>query len=299
MGIGHSTPPAGNSPCGCRGGQGPGTTATQTVGGCGCGAPGSGGAANAAALGQSMLRLAGGFMWMPWRMMQVGLEVVARGAEEARQLSQPGQAGPRPDVPRQPAPGPWPTTPYGPPPGVPAPPPPVAPAAIPQPTPVAIPQPTPVAIPQPAPVPQAQQITPVSTPTGASVQPDVVTQTTPMEDKKMSCCDQDLSGCDLKIVQYTIVSIDPFISDDERILDGPAAIAISDDLDEGDLKARVLSNYYEKHKNCEHSRDEKSQYLRVCYHVECRFDSSCDDYEKSQAKSLQDINATLEKILKK
>lgn len=210
-------------------------------------------------------------MLMPWRMMQLSLDLMARGAEGARQLASPIEhptalppvAWPAPQSP------PW----------------------------LPVPPPTPALWQTAAPPPPRNYVEPVKVPAGVPINPDAKTVTTPMEDKKMSCCDQDLSGCDLKIVQYTIVSIDPFISDDKRVLEGPKAIAISDDLDEGDFKARVLGDYHHHHKECEHSKSEKRQYLRVCYHVECRFDSSCDDYEKSQAQSLERIGNILQEKL--
>jgi hypothetical protein len=105
----------------------------------------------------------------------------------------------------------------------------------------------------------------------------------------MSCCDQDLSGCDLKIVQYSIVSVDPYLKDSRRILVGPETIATSDDMSESDFTAFVLSNYMSDHRIPPRER----QYIRVCFTVQCRLTMPCTDYDKDQVKALHEINWTL------
>lgn len=105
----------------------------------------------------------------------------------------------------------------------------------------------------------------------------------------MSCCDQDLSGCDLKIVQYSIVSVDPYLKDSRRILVGPETIATSDDMTESDFTAFVLSNYMSDHRIPPRER----QYIRVCFTVQCRLTMPCTDYDKDQVKALHEINWTL------
>lgn len=119
-----------------------------------------------------------------------------------------------------------------------------------------------------------------------------------------SCCDNDLSGCDLKVIQYTIVTADPDpdIDDTDRILAGPEVIATSDDLDDSSFTAWVIARYLqgngkgngkggEKEKHLEHKA---KQYLRVCYQVMCRLDVPCVNYQSQQAHQLSRIARVLE-----
>jgi hypothetical protein len=112
------------------------------------------------------------------------------------------------------------------------------------------------------------------------------------EDKKMSCnCDQSLSGCELKIVQYSIVSVSPYIQDAERIIIDMKTIATSDDMTGEDFTALVIA----KNMRDEPRKfaDYNMQYIRVCYFVLCRLSVPCADYERQQAEALRDINRTL------
>lgn len=110
-------------------------------------------------------------------------------------------------------------------------------------------------------------------------------------------CDRDLSGSDLKVVQYTIVSVDPYINDARRIVYGPATIATSDDMTETDFTAWVIALYCQGHgpkgEERHHLTPEEKQYLRVCYCVDCRLTVPEADYDKQQVDALRDINRTL------
>lgn len=113
--------------------------------------------------------------------------------------------------------------------------------------------------------------------------------TTSKEDRKMSCnCDQDLSGCELKVVQYTIVCVDPYISDSRRILSGPNTIATSDDMTDADFTAYVIALFLQEDPPPDVPHCDK-QYLRVCYCVQCRLTMPCPDYEKQQVDALRQI----------
>ena len=108
----------------------------------------------------------------------------------------------------------------------------------------------------------------------------------------MSCCDQDLSGCELKVVQYTIVSADPYIEDWRRVLTPqPLTIATTDDLTDADFTAWVIAKYIQEHPD--KLRGHEKQYLRVCYQVMCRLAMPCADFEKEQVEALRAINRTL------
>jgi hypothetical protein len=112
------------------------------------------------------------------------------------------------------------------------------------------------------------------------------------EDKDMSCnCDQSLSGCELKIVQYSIVSVSPYIQDAERIIIPMNTIATSDDMTGEDFTALVIARNMRD--DPDRFRRYDMQYIRVCYFVLCRLSMPCADYERQQAEALRDINRTL------
>jgi hypothetical protein len=115
------------------------------------------------------------------------------------------------------------------------------------------------------------------------------------EEKDMSC-DKDLSGKDLKIVEYSIITVNPDIqNDDERILQGTKTIATSDDMNDTDFTAWVIALFIQRHPD--RVRHQDKQYLRVCYSVQCRLTMPEVNYQKKQADALDRINATLERKL--
>lgn len=113
------------------------------------------------------------------------------------------------------------------------------------------------------------------------------------EDPMSTCCnDKDVSGCELKIIQYTIVDADPNpgMKDSERIIEGPKVIATSDDLTDSSFTAWVIALYMENHR----VPPEKTQFLRVCYTVTCRIELPCVNYEQQQAVQLSNLVKTLQ-----
>lgn len=121
-----------------------------------------------------------------------------------------------------------------------------------------------------------------------------VAETLNRKEKDMSC-DQDLSGTDLKVVQYTIVSVNPYTEDGERIIAGPDTVATSDDMNPTDFTAWVIALYIQRYPERIPHRDK--QYLRVCYCVQCRLTVPDADYDKQQVDALRDINRTLQRKL--
>ncbi len=101
-------------------------------------------------------------------------------------------------------------------------------------------------------------------------------------------CDQDLSGCELKVVQYTIVSVDPYMQDCDRILAGPMTIATADDMSDADFTAYVIALYLQEDPPPKIPHCDK-QYLRICFCVQCRLTMPCPDYEKQQVDALRQI----------
>jgi len=108
-------------------------------------------------------------------------------------------------------------------------------------------------------------------------------------------CDNDLSGCELKVVQYTIVTVnpDPEIKDQKRMLSGPKVVTTSDDLTAADFTAWVIARFLRKPRRRPKIYYE-SQYLRVCYNVLCRLEMPCVNYQSQQASQLSRIARVLE-----
>jgi hypothetical protein len=119
-------------------------------------------------------------------------------------------------------------------------------------------------------------------------------ETTNREEKVMSC-DKDLSGTDLKIIEYTIVSVDPNIEDDNlRILQPMTTVATTEDLNENGFIAWVIAIYFQQPEHRRLGEGENwKQYLRVCYCVQCRMPIPTVDCCQEQANALRDINRTL------
>jgi hypothetical protein len=123
------------------------------------------------------------------------------------------------------------------------------------------------------------------------------------EDKEMTCCcDQSLGGCELKIVWYTIVTVDPEFDDDDRRNDGGRidagrivipgqTISTSSDMTPADFTAYVIAS--QRGENRARLDRYDPEYLRVCFKVLCRYPLPCVDYEKEQAQALRAINRTL------
>jgi hypothetical protein len=114
------------------------------------------------------------------------------------------------------------------------------------------------------------------------------------EEKEMS--DKNLSGTDLKIVEYSIVSVSPDIEDDnERILQGLRTVATSEDMNESDFSAWMIARFMDKHGDRLGHKDK--QYIRVCYSVQCRLSMPEVNYQKKQADALTKISKTLKQRL--
>ena len=129
-------------------------------------------------------------------------------------------------------------------------------------------------------------------------------ETTNREEKDMAC-DQDLSGTDLKIIEYTIVSVDPDIENDwERVLQPTTTVATTQDMTENGFTAWVIALFFQRPSEDRRRAEERlgvedenwKQYLRVCYCVQCRMPIPYPDCCQEQANALRDINRTLRRI---
>lgn len=100
--------------------------------------------------------------------------------------------------------------------------------------------------------------------------------------------DTDLSGDDLKVVEYTIVTVQSDLKDEQRVLtSSPLLIAVSDDMRPEDFATWVVSKWLQEENHpIEH---DKKRYLRVCYRVMCRLKVS----EEKEVDVLRDIQRTL------
>lgn len=113
-----------------------------------------------------------------------------------------------------------------------------------------------------------------------------------------SCgCSNDLSGCDvLKVVQYAIVSVNPYIENWDRIIVPSITVAITDDMTESDFTTFAIAHterYYRERGEPNPLRGRVDEYIRICYSVFCRLNMPCANYEKQQAEMLAAINRTL------
>ena len=118
-------------------------------------------------------------------------------------------------------------------------------------------------------------------------------------------CDQDLSGTDLKIIEYTIVSVDPNIEDDDwRVLQPTKTVATTQDMTENGFTAWVIALFFQQPSEARDRAERRlgkddenwKQYLRVCYCVQCRMAIPETDCCQEQANALRDINRTLRRI---
>ena len=201
-------------------------------------------------------------MVLPFRMFGMGMQLITRSTQEVQRLGTGGLGG---VTSRTPLPPPRPQPP---------------------------PQSSP-AVSAPAYVPPPPG---VGSGSSASAVPNLA-DTTNREEKNMAC-DKDLSGTDLKIIDYTIVSVDPNIQDDaRRILQPTQTVATTEDMTENGFIAWVIAMYFQQPDHRRLGADENwKQYLRVCYCVQCRVAIPEVDCCQQQANALRDINRTLNRL---
>lgn len=170
-------------------------------------------------------------------------------------------------------------------------PPPASPPIPPAPTPPAAPF---AALPRPGAGHRSDDDVVIPKTAGDVVGPSLVTHHQEDSDMSSCGCDNDLSGCELKVIQYTIVTADPNpdINDSDRILSGPDVVATSDDLSDSSFTAWVIAKYLQT-PGVKHPPHDSKQYLRVCYQVLCRVDMPCVNYQQQQAKQLANIAKVL------
>jgi hypothetical protein len=100
--------------------------------------------------------------------------------------------------------------------------------------------------------------------------------------------DTDLSGDDLKVVEYSIVTVQSNMDDDKRVVQKMKTIAVSDDMRPEDFATWVVAKFIQSKKGKDYPH-EKKKYLRVCYRVLCRMAFEKDD----EVDVLRDIQKTL------
>ncbi len=134
---------------------------------------------------------------------------------------------------------------------------------------------------QPAAGPPARSTEPI---TGAALG----ATTTVKGDRTM---DQDLSGDQVKVVQYTIVSVVPNINDETRVLVGPKTVAFTNNMTASDFTSWIIAlNCKELDQVCVNRK-----YVRVAFSVQGRFAPVKPDYAQEQVLALGEINRTLRK----
>jgi hypothetical protein len=132
-------------------------------------------------------------------------------------------------------------------------------------------------------------------PAAAGAPADTLAITTDQGKETPMSCDADhLSGCDLKVISYWIINANPYIDDceefeegttDSRILFGPKTISTTQNLSEADFTAWVIALNIqedpEKVKHCD------KQYLRVCWALVCRVPLPMANYPKKELEVAQ------------
>lgn len=104
--------------------------------------------------------------------------------------------------------------------------------------------------------------------------PARATETTEAKERPMAL-DTDLSGEDLKVVEYSILTVKREVKDHDRILYGPKTVAVSDDMEPQDFASWVISLFMqdpkpEAAKARERLDHNGKKYLRVTYTVQAR-----------------------------
>ncbi len=231
------------------------------------------------------LRLAGEAVRLPWRIFGLSLQLLGRTGEQSRRAVGGGVAdavsrGYDPDAPVA-VPSPWalrtPLTPV-----------PVNPSL-----------PQNAAQSPPAPGPQ------IASGAGAGGAATHIAGTPNRKETPMSCsvCETTVGSAELKIIQYSIVNVDPYIEDcdfDDDEKDSGAAgrviysgtLSTTQDLTDADLTAWVIAMYFQRpdHKRMRHC---EKQYLRVCSFVECRVPMPKPNYQQRQVEVLEQISRKL------
>ena len=121
----------------------------------------------------------------------------------------------------------------------------------------------------------------------------------------MSCssCDADaLSGCELKVIQYSIINANPYIEDceddddddDRRVLFGPNTISTTQNLSPEAFTAWVIALNIQK--DPDKVRHCDKQYLRVCWSIVCRVPLPAANYPKRELEVAQRQVKVLEEI---
>lgn len=109
------------------------------------------------------------------------------------------------------------------------------------------------------------------------------------EEPTMSC-DQNLSGDDIKVVQYSIITIESNVKDDDRVIGAPNQIkVVSDDMTGEEFSNWIIAS------SCKDLKEHDSRYLRVCYCVLCRYKKQDVDYQQEQIDALHEIRDAIDK----
>jgi hypothetical protein len=97
------------------------------------------------------------------------------------------------------------------------------------------------------------------------------------------------NGDEVRLFEYYILSVKP---DEERVIDGPKNIIVTDNMSGEAFIAWVIARYFQQpdHKPMDH--DDK-KYIRVCYRVACSLPKENTKYQKDQVEVLREIRDTL------
>jgi hypothetical protein len=112
------------------------------------------------------------------------------------------------------------------------------------------------------------------------------------KERHMSCSDQDLSGNDLKIINFSVVSANPYVSNPRTLYSG--TISTTDDLTDSTFTGWAMAVFMQHFPEARDYPESEKQYLRICYYVQCRIQLPEANYAQKQLDALYAINKTLE-----
>jgi hypothetical protein len=132
-----------------------------------------------------------------------------------------------------------------------------------------------------------------ATPPVASIHPGPQMTAAEPESRRTKMRDRNLSDDMVKLVRFTILSIQ---RDEEHILQsGRGEKIVTDNMTEDSFSAWVISEYFQQ-PNHEQIADDDKKYLRVYFEVLDRWAKQDRKYEEKQLDSLAGIKDALQKI---
>jgi hypothetical protein len=121
------------------------------------------------------------------------------------------------------------------------------------------------------------------------------------KEKPMATCCDDGGPSELKIIDYSILNVDPYLGDCDEEEEGVSprvlysgTVTTTQDMSDEAFTAMVIAMYFqqppEKRRKIPHC---DKQYLRVCQYVQCRVPIPRANYQRKQVEVLEQISRRL------